>query len=191
MEEIERLLEENEQPQRRWTAASLSEVAAFFGLSTQTVKAWRTENPACPGSDPDGWPLDAITRWRHAKLTNSDVNTAQKEATLESTQLANDAKRLELAKERGELLERAAVELWASQAIITFRETLMALSENLATSCPHELRSVVRAETDLTVRAALATMQRNLEMAELDKQVSGDVAASDELMQKGSDHAEH
>lgn len=167
-------------PSPKWIVPTLTEVATFFGVATSTVKGWRMESPPMPGSD-GSWPLDAITRWRHAKIIGSDLATAQKQATLESTQLANDAKRLELSKERGELLDRGEVELWASQAIICFREICMSLPDTLATSCPHELRNFVREEADRVVRAALTTLQRNLEMAELDKQTStGNVAGDDD-----------
>lgn len=111
-------------PSPRWAVATLTEVAEFFGVATSTVKGWRMESPAMPGSD-GSWPLDAITRWRAAKIHGSDLAMAQKQATLEATVLANDARRLELAKDRGELLERAAVELWAAQALISAREVFM------------------------------------------------------------------
>ena len=168
-------------PSPRWAVSTLTEVAEFFGVATSTVKGWRMESPPMPGSD-GSWPLDAITRWRAAKITGSDLAMQQKQATLESTQLANDARRLELSKERGELVELADVELWAATAIICFRETAMSLPDSVATSCPHEIKNFVREETDRVVRGALTTLRRQLELAELGEQIAttGNVADGDD-----------
>lgn len=149
-------------PSPRWAVSTLTEVAEFFGVATSTVKGWRMESPPMPGSD-GSWPLDAITRWRAAKITGSDLAMQQKLATLEATVLANDARRLELSKERGELVELASVELTFAQALIRCRCLIMTLPEAIATSAPPELRDQLRAEADRTCRAALATLRRDLE----------------------------
>lgn len=161
-EELAALLATHDASSGRWIAGTLSEVAEFFGVATTTVKGWRMEAPPMPGSDA-GWPLDAITRWRHAKLTTSDIVTAQKQATLEATQLANEARRLELSKERGELLDRTDVERWAATALIEVREMLMQLPEILATSSPPEFAAFVREESDRHVRQLLTALRRRLD----------------------------
>ena len=168
-------------PSPRWTVKTLTEVAEFFGVATSTVKGWRQESPPMPGSD-GSWPLDAITRWRAAKITGSDLATAQKQATLEATVLANDARRLELSKDRGELVELAEVELWASVALIECRSQIMSIPEAIATSAPPELRNHAREEADRTCRAALKSLHRRLELAQLDQEqaANGDVAEGDE-----------
>lgn len=163
-EELQAILSAAES-QPRWTVATLTEVAEFFRMATSTVKGWRAESPPMPGND-GAWPLDAIAGWRHQKNIGSDLATSQKQATLEATQLTNDSKRLDLDKQRGEVLGKAAVELWAAQAIICFRTTLMSLPETLVASCPHELRNRVREEAGRTIRAALMTCKRQLEMGE-------------------------
>lgn len=163
-------------PSPRWAVSTLTEVAEFFGVATSTVKGWRMESPPMPGSD-GSWPLDAITRWRHQKITGSDLATAQKQATLEATVLANDARRLELSKERGELVELASVELWVAQALISTREVFMSAVEALATSAPPEMREYVRAESDRICRAALKTLRRKLDGEELDKELAIDNVA--------------
>ena len=164
----------------------MTEVAEFFGVATSTVKGWRMESPPMPGSE-GSWPLDAITRWRAAKITGSDLAMQQKLATLESTVLANDARRLELSKERGELVELAAVELWASQAIIKCRVQIMSIPEGVATSAPPELRNQLQAEADRTCRAALTTLRRDLESGELAKDVAIGAADGDDDEPKKED----
>lgn len=181
-EELQAILAAGSSP--RWTVGTLTEVAEFFGVATSTVKGWRAESPPMPGSD-GAWPLDAIVRWRHAKIVGSDLATAQKQATLEATQLANDARRLELSKERGELLARDDVELWASVALIETREAIISLPERLATSSPPELREMVRAETDRLCRDALTGLRRRLDMAAIDDEATtgaadGEVEPSNE-----------
>ena len=164
----------------RWNVSTLSIVAEFFGVATSTVKGWRMESPPMPGSD-GSWPLDAITRWRAAKITGSDLVTAQKQATLEATVLANDARRLGLEREKGELLARDDVERWVAQALISTREVFMSQPETLAIAMPPEHRNFVREESDRICRAALTTLRRRLEAGELDKELAIDnVADGDE-----------
>ena len=155
----------------RWAVSTLTEVAEFFGVATSTVKGWRMESPPMPGSD-GSWPLDAITRWRAAKITGSDLVTAQKQATLEATVLANDARRLGLEREKGELLARDDVERWVAQALISTREVFMSQPETLAIAMPPEHRNFVREESDRICRAALTTLRRKLERDQLDQELS-------------------
>ena len=164
----------------RWAVSTLTEVAEFFGVATSTVKGWRMESPTMPGGD-GSWPLDAITRWRHQKITGSDLSTQQKVATLEATQLANDSKRLDLEREKGELLARDDVERWVAMALISTREVFMSQPETLAIAMPPEHRDFILAESDRICRAALTTLRRKLERDQLDEELAiGDAAATDD-----------
>ncbi|MCX7392538.1 MAG: hypothetical protein NTW75_00250 [Planctomycetales bacterium] len=154
--------------QPRWAVATLTEVATFFKVATSTVKGWRAESPPMPGND-GAWPLDAIAGWRHQKNIGSDLATSQKQATLEATQLTNDSRRLDLDKQRGEVLDKAAVELWAATALIEARCMIMSLPERLSTSAPPEMRSFIREETDRHCRDVLTSLRRRLEMDEIDE----------------------
>lgn len=179
MTEIENLLAGSDPNRDRWTESTLTGVAAFFGVALSTVKAWRATRPQMPGTD-GSWPLAEITRWRHDRLMVSDLTTDQKTATLEATRLANDAKRLELDRSRGQLLDRGDVELWASTAIIEFREMVMALPERLSTSAPPEMRAFIRSESDRHCRDALIALRRRLEMDRIDGDVSTTQTKDDE-----------
>ena len=163
----------------RWTASSLGEVAEFFGAATSTVKGWRSDG--MPGSDA-GWPLDAIVRWRFDRLANNDLTTVRKQQEIELNAITIDARRLELSKDRGELVELAEVELWASVALCECRSQIMSIPEAIATSAPPELRNHAREEADRTCRAALKSLHRRLELAQLDQEqaANGDVAEGDE-----------
>lgn len=167
MVEIETLLAATDPDRGRWTESTLTGVAAFFNVALSTIKAWRAARPQMPGSD-GCWPLAEIVAWRHDRLTVSDLTTDQKLATLEATRLANDAKKLELDRSRGQLLDRADVERWASVAIIEFRCVIMSLPERLATSAPPEMRAFIRSESDRHCRDALIAVRRRLEMDRID-----------------------
>ena len=178
----------------KWTVSTLTEVAEFFGVATSTCKGWRMESPPMPGSDSDGWPLDAITRWRHQKIIGSDLATEKKSAELENLKLQNEQRRLALAKERGVLVERADVERFVATACIEFREMVMGLVEILSVSAPPALRDFVRAESDRHCRDALKALQRRLDSDELDRQTTTGIVsdgADEPQIEKELNHAEH
>jgi len=170
MIEIETLLASSVPDRGRWVEPTLTAVAQFFNVALSTVKTWRAMRPQMPGTD-GHWPLAEIASWRHDRLIASDLTTDQKQATLEATRLANDAKRLELDRQRGQLLDRADVELWAATALIEFRAMTMALPERLSTSSPPEMRGFIREESDRHCRDALIAVRRRLEMDRIDDDV--------------------
>ena len=73
----------------------------------------------------DGWYLPAIVRWRFDRLSNTDLTTAKKQQDLALGQVQLESKTLELDQERGQLLDRASVELWAATALIEARCMIM------------------------------------------------------------------
>lgn len=158
--------------QPRWCVTTLADVAAFFGIAVSTAKGWSAEGMP---SSAAGWPLDQICQWRIARLTNSDLVVEKKRAELEAIRLGNDAKRLDLAREKGEMIPRDDVERWVATALIEARESVMALPEMLATSAPPELRDFVRSETDRHCRSVLTGLRRRLESDQLETAI-GNVA---------------
>ena len=188
MIEIENLLAGSDPDRGRWTESTLTGVAQFFGVALSTVKAWRAARPQMPGSD-GCWPLAEIVAWRHDRLTVSDLATAQKTATLEATKLANDSRRLELDRSRGQLLDRADIERWASVALIEARVMVMSLPERLATSAPPEMRSFIREESDRHCRDVLVALRRRLEMDELAD--DGTTTTRTERTENGQNSFEH
>jgi len=188
MIEIETLLASSVPDRGRWVEPTLTGVAQFFNVALSTVKAWRAARPQMPGRD-GVWRLDEITRWRHDRLTVSDLATDQKQATLEATKLANDSRRLELDRSRGQLLDRSDVTLWASTALIEFRCMIMALPERLSTSSPPEMRGFIREESDRHCRDALIAVRRRLETDRIDD--DGTTTTQTKVDENGQDSLKH
>jgi len=163
---LEELIAERETkrdvPSGRWVVKTLREVAEALGYAVQTVNQWRSDS-GMPGQ-PGAYPIPEIAQWRFAKLRGGgDLATAKKEQDLELGKVELETKRMELEKERGELLDRADVELFVASACIEFREVVMSLPETLATSSPFEVRDFVREESDRLCRGALIALHRRLE----------------------------
>ena len=172
IEQIAALLDELEnsstaKPVDRFTVSTLSEVAEFFGLNVQTVKQWRMESPPMPGGE-GAYSLREVVKWRHNKLTNSDVKTAKQEVELQLSRILVEQKLIELGKDKGELLDRGDVERWAATALIECREMIMSLPEMLASSADATLRDFTRSESDRHCRDVLTALRRRLESYEIE-----------------------
>jgi len=148
----------------------LAQVAEFFSCATSTIKGWSQDGMP---SVSDGWYLPAIVRWRFDRLSNTDLTTAKKQQDLALGQVQLESKKLELDQGRGQLLDRAEIELWVATALIEARCTIMPLPERLATSAPPEMRSFIREETDRHCRDVLTSLRRRLEMENDDDDQSG------------------
>lgn len=162
LEELERLVAEQEARANPFVVKTLAEVAAFFGYSIQTVKQWRLETPPAPGRE-GAWPLDEICRWRLAKSETSDIHAAKKQAELDLQRLQIEAKRLEVAEQQGRLMDRTDVERFLSESIIETREAVLAIPDAVAVSMPPEQREFVRSEVDRIIREALGGYAARLE----------------------------
>lgn len=170
-EEYDRLKAEYlaQQSQRgRWTASTLGEVAELFGAALQTVKQWRMESPPMPGSE-GSYPIGEIIKWRRAKDLQTDLAAAKRQQDFELGQIQVESKRIELDREKGLILDKQDVELWASTAMIELREGVMQLPEILAASAPQELKNFTREEAERHCRDLLIALQRRLEIEEIER----------------------
>jgi hypothetical protein len=170
MEAAKLLLSEHKRQKHReslFSVKTLGEVAAFFGLAEATVKQWTTRQPPLPGKHGD-WPLRDIVRWREAWLTAADLKTKQQQQNFELGHVKLESDRLELQQKQRLLLHVDDVELWASTAIVEFRETVMQLKEILTSAAPPEVKDFVRAETDRHLRDALTAASRRLDVKQIE-----------------------
>jgi hypothetical protein len=168
------LLEEAKQkvlPRDRFLLSTLSEVADCFGLDEHTIRTWRLKNPPMPG-EPGQWPLKQIIKWRCDWIQQSDLAAAKRQQDFEMGAIQLERERNELAKEKGEIVQRTDVELWATVALTELREGIMQLPEMLAASAPQDLKDFTREETDRHCRDLLEATTRRLEVAELTKEAT-------------------
>ncbi len=165
---IEAEIEAHEASYGRWSASSLGEVADLFGAALQTVKQWRTEVPPMPGKD-GCYPLKEIIQWRRNKDLQTDLAAAKRQQDFDLGQIQVEFKRLELEREKQQILNRDDVELWAATALIELREGVMQLPELLAAISSQDLKDFVRAEVDRHCRDLLIATQRRLQLAEIGK----------------------
>lgn len=169
MEAASHLMQEHKRKKSReasFSVSTLGEVAAFFGLSEQTVKQWTTRNPPLPGKHGD-WPLREIVQWREAWLTQADLQARQRQQNYDLGQIKLERDQLDLAEKRKQLLRREDVELWAATALTEMREMTLQLKEMLTASAPAELKDHVRTETERHLRDALATASMRLQMDQI------------------------
>lgn len=164
----------------KWSVDTLGEVAEFFGVSPQTVRTWRMHSPPMPGA-PGHWLLPEIVRWKCDRTSSNDLATAKREQDLKLGQIELEQRQLDLAKEKGQVLDRADVELWAATALIEAREMVMSLPEMLATSSPPEQRDFIRSETDRHCRDVLVALSRRLESDSIASDATPDSAAESEV----------
>ena len=155
----------------RWSASTLGEVAEFFGAALQTVKQWRTESPPMPGV-PGNYPLAEITRWRRDKDLQTDLAAAKRQQDFELGRIQVETKQIELDREKGLILDRHDVELWAAQALVEIRETVMQLPEMLAASAEPSLKDFTREEADRHCRGVLLAASRRLDVMEVKSEAS-------------------
>ena len=153
----------------RFDLQTLSEVAEFFGLDEHTIRTWRLKTPPMPG-EPGKWPIKQIVQWRCNWIQQSDLAAAKRQQDYELGQIQVESKRIELNREKGIILDRHEVELWAATALIELREGIMQRPEMLAASVPQDLKDFARAEADRHCRDLLTATQRRLELAEIGKE---------------------
>jgi phage terminase Nu1 subunit (DNA packaging protein) len=166
-------------PARRKTKVSyvvgtIAEVAEFFALSNAAVNAWRRDANPMPGS-PGRFDLSKIAQWRDARRKEGGgVSEELKQADIRLKTAQARAKEMENSVNEGELVPLADVELFVATALIECRVVVMSIPEAIATSAPPELRDHARTEADRTCRAALTSLKRRLELAQLEQQPEAD-----------------
>lgn len=143
----------------RWHAATLGDVAGFFGVELPTVKQWRCGPNPMPGNE-GAWPLDEIARWRVAKAQALVRDPGLlSELEKENLELANLRHRIKLRKEAGELVDRAAAKATIAQMFHRIRGRLQAMPEELASGMPGDLRNRLLVEIQDRMRLLLREME--------------------------------
>lgn len=161
---IDQLIAEQERQQAsvgRWVVKTLSDVAEFFGLATQTVKQWRTEPVPMPGVD-GGYDLREVVRWRVDKLQGGTARSAKQIQDLERGQVKLAAERLELERLRDSLVSRQDVEEWAEVVLSEARDLIMQIPGAVSAVCALQDRDTVFEQADAMVRDTLQALHNRL-----------------------------
>jgi hypothetical protein len=139
LQAVEQLLAEQEArraQQPKWTAATLAEVAEFFGLALQTV----------------GYPLKEVVAWRLAKLQSNSTSDAKKLAEVEAIRLVNERRTMENAHKRGLLIEREEIERDMSLLWSRLSARLQGIGERIAGLVPAEMKATTKQRVEQEVR---------------------------------------
>lgn len=145
----------------KWVVKTLAEVGEFFGVATQTVKQWRTDQTPMPGEE-GVWNLQAIAKWRHERATASTVRHAKSQQELERGQIRLEKEKLELQMMQGQMLDRAEVEEWASIVLSEARELVMQIPGAVSSMCHPNDRDSVLAQADELARHVLESLHERL-----------------------------
>ena len=156
-------IERPEEKEASYIVTTATAVARFFGVTTAAVSKWASEAEPMPGRK-GSYDLAAIARW---KLRRTGKGGEENQDPLRAVDIRlktaqAEAKELENALTRGNLVPVDKVDTWASIIMIELRESLMALPEVLATSSPPSLRDVVREESEDHIRGALIAAERRV-----------------------------
>jgi hypothetical protein len=160
--------ETGRKPKTSWIVSSLSDVSKFFKVHADTSRSWRLGADPMPGAA-GRWDLSEIAVWRLRRAQKAGLAEELRSCEIRLKTAMSVAKELANEVAAGELLSRRDVELWASQAIIEFRVTVMALPERLSVNAPPEIRSFIRSESDRHCRDSLVALRRRLETDRIDE----------------------
>ena len=148
------LQQASEAGSRPWVVASRGLVAEFFGVSTQTIKDWKSNG--MPGS-PGHWDLKEIRIWQDRRREQNVQAVGDQFAPVKGDILREEHRHKKLRNDNldGKLVlvseVQRAVVLWA----VRMRSRMMSLPSDLALLVPSELKSIIKFKSDNTVRIAL------------------------------------
>lgn len=142
-------------------------------MTKQAVGLWVNCSDPMP-KQRNGYDLSKIVQWHRRQSSNSNINDELKTAEIRLKTIQAQHKELQYEEEKGRLLDRDEVELWASIALIETREMIMGLPEMLATSSPPEFRDFVRVESERHCRDVLTMLRRRLETENIEDKTATD-----------------
>lgn len=152
---------ESRKDDRRFIVKTLSDVASFFDLAEQTVRAWRVGEQGMPGVD-GGWDLREIVRWKFAKLNkHSGPEEDDSERALRRKQIGIKAERdqLKLDQEKGLLIRKDEAVADITEVFATMKTRAEAWPAETASSFPPELRDSLLVDLKAKVRSFLKELE--------------------------------
>lgn len=137
-----------------WVVSSRGLVAEFFGVSTQTVKDWKSNG--MPGTS-GKWDLKAIRTWQDLRRDENAQIVGDTFAPIRGEILKEDHRRKKLKNDElsSQLVSVADVRRSVAAWAVKLRLRIMSIPADLVLIVPGELKSVVKAKSDNVVRLAL------------------------------------
>jgi phage terminase Nu1 subunit (DNA packaging protein) len=143
---------------------TLAGVQRFFNCSHQTSKEWR--NQGMPVRDDGKYDLKAIFdwwlskgKWRHTSHGKEAIAKARAPLEEQKLEVEVDHKRLKLARDKGELVERELAHATVEEMFHRVRTRLEAIPEELAASMPPEIRAAMVDDARSKIRLILRQME--------------------------------
>ena len=120
----------------RYTVETMRDVAAFFGVAEQTVRAWNMRPGGIPGES-GAWPLDEIATWYVNWRTESATSSEPKQRDIIKDQLAA----LDLAERQKRLVDVSEVSTWLDRVAGVLRDSITALENRYGAEAADILRT--------------------------------------------------
>lgn len=153
-------------------------VAEFFGVSTQTIKDWKSNGmPGTAGS----WNLKDIRRWQDLRREENEQAVGDKFAHVKGAILAETHRGSKLKNDETELMlvsadgMRRVIVAWA----VKLRSRIMAIPADVVLLVPGELKAAVMRTVEDLVRVAL---KEAYETQFTDEQVQSLIVAEAKLL---------
>jgi hypothetical protein len=137
---------------REITVSTIGAVAEFFGVHERTVRHWR-ERMTADGisSGASGkWNLSAFANWAIARRDTIADNDLARRRRAEADLFERRAEKMELdlAKERGQILDADAVEVFFGHELQRLADGLSGIAEEVAMNVPDDRRDDVEAAVE-------------------------------------------
>ncbi len=135
--------------QSRYMVPTMRDVAAFFGVAEQTVRAWNMRPGGIPGES-GSWPLDEIAKWYVTWRTESATSNEPKQRDIIKDQLAA----LDLAERQKRLVDVSEVSTWLDRVAGVLRDSITSLENRYGSEAADILRTPLeRLEQEVATHA--------------------------------------
>lgn len=143
------LIAEAQSKKASYAVPTMRDVAAFFGVAEQTVRAWNMRPGGIPGES-GSWPLDEIAKWYVTWRTESATSNEPKQRDIIKDQLAA----LDLAERQKRLVDVSEVSTWLDRVAGVLRDSITSLENRYGSEAADILRTPLeRLEQEVATHA--------------------------------------
>jgi DNA-binding transcriptional MerR regulator len=152
--------------------ATQKDAASALGITTRQLRTWASEDWFPPaGRTAAGWDVEAIKAARDREgrkgseqsEDRQQIRALREQEGLERDRIRTTRERLALQSDQGELIPRAAVELFASTFLTIFGQWCDQLPVMIARDVPAKFRARIRDRLSRELEAQRQSMRDELE----------------------------